>query len=917
MNQLCRLDELLVERFETRSGPIRRSQTNVTLDTHRDPHMDAIIRADHHCGVLFTEASPGSEEQAKQLSPDQLLHASIPNNKFPGEYFKVVGGYFLSKKMKMESGKPKVVSCTATRLFGCISSFPAYFGIKEGGTTFLNETFELLEPKYHKKYLDELARGREGWTLIVTPSGKVRGEFPASGEPVILFGCPPPPTVMIKEKERDPETITFELSIQLSCGTPSTIAWKLGDGQTASDQEKVTHTYKVGIGRKMPVKGSVTVILTEKEKEICKLISPFEFIIDRPCPEAGYLKKKIITDKTSEINYDFHVIHKDPAPTRFLWDFGDGSAQVTTDIPSISHKFARKENEEQTFQVKVDCSGPGKMCGFEGTTTVDIPPISCPVINASAEITDQNENTTEIEAVALLLSGPSPLAFHWDWGDGSPVEKTQLGEAAHTYPTPLCTSSVYLITVRWEAPEGCSNGGDKISITIPHLTGTIESISLKSAENGEGLYQVTSEAKLSHGWEPTSFTFDWGDGSPVVPSPSPSNTHTFPIRYGQGEKAFDEYAGAVTASGPGACEDSKDMIIEVPRKACPIFRAFNIQEEKDVDHAISVSCEVHVVGKLPTLFMWDWDDGSEIEYTAEPRATHTFAAPAAGEECLIHKIVCKGEGPDKCAPSISASCTVCPPGCPAINDIQIISRKEVEENKIEVVLKVILSGGAPQRFEWNWGRGMIDTTKTPRITKIFQQPEAGKEIRCPVEVTSYGPGSCKAAKNKTFILKGERPVSIPPFWCRIIPYIVGFFTAMTFSSLITCYVTEVLDRAVGESLPMIGLGVSGVGLILSLAWWLIYTTKRDCTHTVCDWLAIGSAGMLGASTISFLLRPCGLSFLVPLLFVVLTTGLVFWHSRRNCIKKDGIKVILIFLGLGILAALLIFWLVADPTLECM
>ncbi len=125
-----------------------------------------------------------------------------------------------------------------------------------------------------------------------------------------------------------------------------------------------------------------------------------------------------------------------------------------------------------------------------------------------------------------------------------------------------------------------------------------------------------------------------------------------------------------------------------------------------------------------------------------------------------------------------------------------------------------------------------------------------------------------------------------------------------------------MDKAPGETLPMVGMSFSAIGFILSLAWWLIYTAKRECKKTVCDWLAIGSAGALGATITSFLLLPCELPVIFLILFLLLLIFLLFLYVRRDCIKKDGIKVILSFLALGLLAALLIFWFVADPVLEC-
>ena len=216
MNQLCKIDHLLVERFETRSGPIRRSDTNISLGDHDDPHMREIVNAGHHCAVLFTEAAPGMEMQARRLTPAQLMNARIPNRQKAGEFFQVVGGYYLEKKMDMSGNKPKVVSCKTSRLFGCVSGFPAYFGIKESGSVFLNEEFQLTQRKFHKKYLDELTRGIEGWTLIVNPAGDGRGEFPLSGEPIILYSCPEPPAVTVTEAKKEGTSVSYQLGIQLS-----------------------------------------------------------------------------------------------------------------------------------------------------------------------------------------------------------------------------------------------------------------------------------------------------------------------------------------------------------------------------------------------------------------------------------------------------------------------------------------------------------------------------------------------------------------------------------------------------------------------------------------------------------------------------------------------------------------------------
>lgn len=919
MNQLCKIDHLLVERFETRSGPIRRSDTNISLGDHDDPHMREIVNAGHHCAVLFTEAAPGMEMQARRLTPAQLMNARIPNRQKAGEFFQVVGGYYLEKKMDMSGNKPKVVSCKTSRLFGCVSGFPAYFGIKESGSVFLNEEFQLTQRKFHKKYLDELTRGIEGWTLIVNPAGDGRGEFPLSGEPIILYSCPEPPAVTVTETKKEGTSVSYQLGIQLSCGSPSSIEWDFGDGNKASGGTSVSHTYSDRLGQMNPIKGSVTVTVVDDGVEICKSVSELD-IPPCPCIQDGDLHNKIASDNATAVDYDFTVVLTDPGspePTSYKWSIKEKGGAVihteTTSSPDLSFKFPKKETLKE-YEVHVTCEGPGSMCGFDTDNLIPIPANGCPVVNVSIEMEETGVEGTKVDAIATVISGPTPKQFKWDWGDGSPVLTTSTGEASHIYPLNYCEPNSYKITVSWESPEECSNGVYEEKVTIAGLKGSIEKVSWKAKEVS-GNSEVTAEVTPSNGWKPAEFIWTWGDGSSPEKSKTPSHSHSFPIRYGCEDQKSDEYVGEVIAQGPGSCIDKKAMVIEVPRKCCPLFTEMVMTEEKLQDGRLKVICEVSVSGgEMPQRFAWDWDDGTDIEYTSGPRAEHIFEVPTAGEECQIHTVVCKGIGPDKCTPTASAVCTVCPPKCPVVTEVKIIAQKNISNDKVEVTFRASVSGGSgsPTKYKWFWGPGMVDYTKENTITKVLPRPRPGREVNCWVEVTSFGPGKCSSAKMLNIII--GTPVS--HFWCRIIPYIVGFFLAMTLSSLLVCYVTDVMDKAPGETLPMVGMTFSAIGFILSLGWWLIYTAKRECKRSVCDWLAIGSAGVLGATITSFLLLPCELPVIFLILFLILLICLLFLYMRRDCIKKDGIKVILIFLALGLLAALLIFWFVADPVLEC-
>jgi putative hemolysin/PKD repeat protein len=215
-------------------------------------------------------------------------------------------------------------------------------------------------------------------------------------------------------------------------------------------------------------------------------------------------------------------------PLTYSWDFGDGSATVTVDTPTVQHTYTTGQagvNDVYTVSLIVN---DGTVDSDPATTTATVTGVN------DLPIADPDGPYTGTEDAAMLFDGSgcydpegSPLAYSWDFGDGSATVTVDTSTVEHTYTTGQAgVNEVY--TVSLIVNDG-TVGSDPVATTA-----TITGVNDAPIADADGPYSaslgqlITFDATGSSDEEgPMSYRWDFGDGSGTVTVDTPTVQHSY------------------------------------------------------------------------------------------------------------------------------------------------------------------------------------------------------------------------------------------------------------------------------------------------------------------------------------------------------------------------------------------------------
>jgi PKD repeat protein len=211
----------------------------------------------------------------------------------------------------------------------------------------------------------------------------------------------------------------------------------------------------------------------------------------------------------------------DPAPAcrdacSYSWNFGDGttgSGMIT------SHTFRAAGNFQVTLVVS---DSRGSTATVAKTVTVTASPAPTAVFRFSPSAPGVNTDVffNAAESVADRNTGRSIVRYDWNFGDGSTASGST---ATHRFSAP----GAYAVVLRVTDDVG-STGQVVQTITV---TSGNPVASMTVTPNPTRLGQPTtfnaSGSTSSAGSTITSYTFNYGDGSPSETSSSPIQTHVY------------------------------------------------------------------------------------------------------------------------------------------------------------------------------------------------------------------------------------------------------------------------------------------------------------------------------------------------------------------------------------------------------
>ncbi len=272
-----------------------------------------------------------------------------------------------------------------------------------------------------------------------------------------------------------PSTINFT---QTSTGNPIGFTWSFGNGQFSNAANPsivfIAGTYTVKL---------VAVFETEA-------VESSQTIIINPSITGTLTADRNYICTAGNVNF---TASSSGSIASYDWNFGDGSAAVTTSTPSISHGY----NTLGTYNATVKATDANGCSVTSGTTiTLQNPPITGNATPSSGCIPANVSFNTNV----TVPIGGSVTNYLYNYGDGTSTSSI----ASHSYPS----VGSYTPSVSITTNEGCTN-----SYTFPTIAfGTPPTNHVATAAKpvwcGSETPTFTSTAVNANSW-----FWDYGDGT--------------------------------------------------------------------------------------------------------------------------------------------------------------------------------------------------------------------------------------------------------------------------------------------------------------------------------------------------------------------------------------------------------------------
>ncbi|MEZ4827081.1 MAG: PKD domain-containing protein [Bacteroidia bacterium] len=562
-------------------------------------------------------------------------------------------------------------------------------------------------------------------------------------EVTIPAQCPVITNVRQSVKAQDLLKHTIQLELTLEGPLPEKFIWEWMDGSPAEETTTPVHahTFDRLAGRDQEL--LVNVRLQGPGK--CTYSEPVLLTIPGSCPKIVNIQKEIVVADAATQTWKMKAVTTGHVPDAFVWNWGDGSKPEITPGNEVNHVFTRKPGDDKTRVVSVTAKGAGG-CETMAETTVEIPGI-CPKLRKLTLTAGKLEKNSQTVSAAVMVEGPAPETFFWNWGDGSEISSTSAPTASHVYERKPGDDKIYSVIVSAKGPEGCQSGVSA-DMEIPGVCPSIVKI-VPTTENPEAEYQEIQFEVILDGPLPGQITWDWGDGTALTRTAGTKAVH----RYRRLPGDAVDYPVQVMPEGPESCRCEAMISVSVPG-ICPELKEVKTTLIQTTRTHQQIRATAIATAAKPDAYLWNWGDGSAVEETTSPESQHEYLRPEGDDKVFALSVSTRGPG--SCIQTKSVDISV-EGVCPVVQKIN--QKQTVEKLTQKVIFSLVMEGPKPVSFVWNWGDGTKSiTTAVPEAEHIFQRP-MGDDIFVETVVTVQGPGKkCSTSASARIKVLGVCPM---------------------------------------------------------------------------------------------------------------------------------------------------------------
>ncbi len=498
----------------------------------------------------------------------------------------------------------------------------------------------------------------------------------------------------------DPLPVDFT---NTSSGNTGTWYWDFGDG-TSSSSGNPSHTF---VNRTWDNDTTYMVSLTA--------ISPYQcrdtFILPvtvKPYLEAGFTFGQPAGCAPMTVVLEDTSVGADS----YLWEFGDGN---TSTEASPVHIYDDPGGGTATYTIRQTVTNKeGCTEIFERQVTV------YPQVDASFSAS-QAEGCSP-HSVGFTNSSTGAVRYLWDFGDGT--SSTEANPPVHEYPVNTTGGSItYTVTLTAYSAEDCRDVAVMDVTVHPAVEASF------TIDNVEGCHPLgLTISNNSTGAD--SYSWDFGDGSPVSATGASSFDHIF-----RNTGAADvTYTIKLVAANSEGCKDSITREVTV-------YPEINANFQPGTDEGCEpLTVSFMEMSKNAAGWSWDFGDGSS---SAERHPVHTFVNTS--ENDIIRTVTLT-------TTSVNGQCT-------ATNswDIRVSGRVnagfEIAGNngcnpsEVEFINH---STGAVQ-YTWDFGDGTapLETSSAGPVSHTFVNSSFDLERSFDVTLIAENANGCQSAITRT------------------------------------------------------------------------------------------------------------------------------------------------------------------------
>jgi hypothetical protein len=259
---------------------------------------------------------------------------------------------------------------------------------------------------------------------------------------------------------------------------------------------------------------------------------------------------------------------------------------------------------------------------------------------------------------------------------------------------------------------------------------------------------------LYNGPDPTSYTWDWGDGTPEETVTESVGTHTYLRLPGD----WRTYTARVVLNGPGICADSGEAKVTV-QGLCPEVNCVDVKVMPPQADVQEVKVELELKYAQGESYEWSWGDGRKST-TSAPNAVHEYDRKPK-DTCYQIEVTLKGPG--QCETTICLDEIIILGTCPYFKSIKTnFADSTAEKQRVWFTAVMRDPAAMPEQFLWDWGDGSsIDVTHGVNADHWFDRPASGSAVYN-VQVTGRGP-DCEGPNPciESFAIELEIPGTCP------------------------------------------------------------------------------------------------------------------------------------------------------------